>query len=519
MSTAGAWLVRALASLGGPQTAVAVLVAGVVAGGLGGYAITNSQRAGSTNANSVAVYPCPNQGPALLTIAGGQQLLVTGRLADSSWLRIHLPEPGRSEGWVQAGPLTVSGTVDSLPVVSCAAEAGAPSPAIAPLESMTAVVNSTPSPAPTPTPSPTPSPTQNAHPSLTALTASTTKVSYDQGSYCPTAVKKVTFSVKASDASGIASVALNWRAPGASTFTPAVMTQTAGTATSGTWQVTLDTTANGLTTAGNLNYFAFATDTAGATTQLPSPGSKIITVAICANTGPSITSASSSSGSSLYWNPLSVGGCQTATNITAAVKDIDGLKSVTLLFRRPGSSSWSSKAMDNQTVPGKWYANLDTLGDKISIPSPPTGTLSWYVRAVDAKGLASQTRASSITIRRCDSPAAFDGRPVYPVGGFACTSNATLTLAAVVSDPDQPENGLRIVFYWEITVAFAGRPAASASGHMTGTNVKGNYYQGTTSAFDGRSLSGGTLKAYAVTTDKYGGTTTSRTYTTTMTCG
>ncbi|MHB8959454.1 MAG: hypothetical protein ACYDAN_07495 [Candidatus Limnocylindrales bacterium] len=433
MSAAGAWLVRALASLGGPQTAVAVLVAGVVAGGLGGYAITNSQRAGSTTANSVAVYPCPNQGPALLTIAGGQQLLVTGRLADSSWLRIHLPEPGRTEGWVQAGPLTVSGTVDSLPIVSCAAEAGAPPPAIVPVQPLTAILNATPSPAPTPTPSPTPSPspTQNAHPSLTALTASTTKISYDQGSYCPTAVKKVTFSVKASDASGIASVALNWRAPGATRFTPAMMTRTAGTATSGTWQVTLDTTANGLTTAGNLNYFAFATDTAGATTQLPSPGSKIITVAICANTGPSITSVSSSSGSSLYWVPPGgTGSCQTTTYITAAVKDVDGLKAVTLYFRRPGSTTWSSKPL-SQTG-NKWSASLDTLRDKISIPNSPTGTLSWYIKAVDAKGLASQTKSSSITIRRCDSPAVI---AVSASSAQLCIKRPTYFYANA-SDPD-----------------------------------------------------------------------------------
>ena len=516
MSAVGAWLARAFASLGGPQTAVAVLVAGVVAGGLGGYAITNSQRASSPTANAVAVFPCPNQGPALLTVAGGQQLLVTGRLADASWLRIHLPEPGRTEGWVKAGPLTVNGSVDSLPVVSCEAVAGPPSPAIAPYESMTAVVNATPSPGPTPTPSPspTPSPTPNAHPVVTALTASTGKISYDQGSYCPTAVTKVTFSVKASDASGIASVALWWRAPGASRFTPAAMTRTAGTATSGTWQASLDTTANGLTTAGNLNYYALATDTAGATTQLPSPGSKFITVAICSNTGPSITSVTSSSGSSLYWDPLGVGSCQTATNITTAVKDIDGLKSVTLFFRRPGSSTWSSKAMDNQTVPGKWYANLDTLGDKISIPSPPTGTLSWYIKATDNKNLASQTRTSSTTIRRCDSEATFDG--VFPTSSaYSCTT-ATISIATYANDRDQPENGLKVVFYW--TLSNPRTNPTPISGHMSASFEKGNYYQGTTASFNGKTFYYGVLTVYAVTTDKYGGTTTSRTYTTTMAC-
>ena len=42
-------------------------------------------------------------------------------------------------------------------------------------------------------------------------------------------------------------------------------------------------------------------------------------------------------------------------------------------------------------------------------------------------------------------------------------------------------------------------------------NVKqGNYYQGTTSAFDGKTFYYGSLTVYAVTTDRYGGTTKSR---------
>ena len=231
-----------------------------------------------------------------------------------------------------------------------------------------------PPPPPSPTPTPAgPTPTPNAKPSITALTVSTGKVSYDTASYCPTAVKKVTFTVKASDASGLDAVTLFWREPGAASYAQSAMTRTAGTAKSGTWQVTLDTTANGITKAGNLAYYAVARDTAGATRRIPTSGANAITVAVCVNTGPTITSASSSAGSTLYWDPLGVPECQTATNITAAVKDIDGVKSVTLFYRRPGSSGYSSKAMDNGTVPGKWYANLDTLGDKISITSPADG--------------------------------------------------------------------------------------------------------------------------------------------------
>ena len=296
MSAVGGAIARAVSALGGPQVAAVVVVAGLVVGGVGGslVALGGSSNAPASSSGQLPVYPCPNQGPALVSVAGGQQLLVTGRLADGSWLRVHLPTPGRDEGWIQASPVTVKGSIDSLPVATCAPVVAVAAPAVEPFPSLTAIVNATPSPGPTPTSGPTAAP--NARPSLAALTASTSRISYDTGSYCPTAVKKVTFTVRASDASGLAGVTLYWREPGASTYTQSPMTRASGTATSGTWQVTLDTTANGITRAGTLAFYAVGTDTTGATGKTPASGASSLAVAVCANTGPSITQASSSSG-------------------------------------------------------------------------------------------------------------------------------------------------------------------------------------------------------------------------------
>jgi hypothetical protein len=517
MSAIGAAFARGVASLGGPQVAAAIVVGGIVVGGLGGaYAGSRSSGQAVVPGGELAVYPCPNQGPALLAVKGGQKLLATGRTEDGTWLRIHYPLPGRTEAWVQSSPLTVAGAVASLPVAACAPEVAMAPPDVAPLPPLTAIQNNTPSPPPTPTPAPepTPSPTPNAGPSLTALTVSTRKISYDTGAYCPTAVKKVTFKVKASDVSGVDGVTLFWREPGASAYARSAMTQAAGTAASGTWQVTLDTKADGITRAGKLAYYAVATDTGGATRRIPTSGSSSITVAVCANTGPTITSASSSSGSSLSWDPLGVGSCRTATNITAVVKDIDGVKSVTLFYRRPGSTAWSSKPMDNTTVKGKWYANLDTLGDKIAITSPPTDSLSWYIKAVDSKDKAAQTKTASITIKRCDTEATFDGG--YPLSQtYSCTS-ATIAIGIYAGDRDQPEHGLKVVFHWTLTNPRTG--AGPISGQMTAGAIQGSYYQGTTGAFNGKEFYAGRLTVYAVTTDKYRGTTTSPTTTSQMAC-
>jgi hypothetical protein len=519
VSALGVFLSRAVATLGGPQAAGAIVVGGLVVGAVGGGAIASGVLGGGhtgTSGGTVGVYPCPNQGPALVTVAGGQQLLVTGRLADGSWLRIHLPSPGRSEGWIQATPLTVKGSIDSLPVVTCAAEAVVPPPDVVPLESLTAVVNATPTPEPTAPPSsaPTsgPTPTPGPHVSIASLTPSTRTVSYDQAAYCPTAPKKVTISVKAADSAGVTGVTLSWRGPSGGSFTQTPMTRTGGTAKSGTWQVTLDTTANGLTSAGSLAFYAVATDGAGTTARVPTSGASSITVAICANTGPTITAASSG-GSTLFYDPLGAGCQPSTTNITAVVKDPDGVASVTLFYRRPGSVGWSSKPMDNQTIPGKWYANLDTLGDKITIPKS-LGTLSWYVKATDGKGKSSQTSAKSTTIRRCDSAAQFDS--VFLTSTFYACKNSTLAFGTYANDADQPNNGnsggLKVVFHWKLTwVGVAGGPpAASAGGQMSAPPSSSNYYVGTTARFNGSAFPAkSTLKMWVVTTDRYGGTTTS----------
>ena len=510
MSAIGAWLARAVAAVGGPQTGAIVLVAGLVAGGAGGALIATNARNTSPAVATVPVYPCPNQGPALQTIANGDKLLVTGRLADDSWVRIHLPTPGRTEGWVEAGPLTVSGSIDSLPVATCAAEAGAPSPAIVPVESLTAVVTGSPSPAPAPTPtigpSPSPSPSpSNTGPTLASLAASTRTISYDQGSYCPTAAKSVTITVKASDSSGVASATLFWRKPGASSFSQATMTRTAGSAARGTWQATLNTTANGLTSAGTLAYYVVATDTLGATRRIPSSGTSTIAVAVCANKGPTITSVASSSGSSLYWDPLSVGTCQrapkaTTTNITAVVSDPDGVKSVTLYYRRPGASSYSSKPMDNHTVPGKWYANLDTLGDKISIPKPPTGSLSWYIKAVDLKNVSAQTKTVSMSIRRCDSQATF-GLYVSPTS--MCLNTPT-TFYVDVTDADGLIKSSAVLVYTYLLTSGASKTVKAQMTYSDNNGPTHLYYRLPLQALKTWSLRA-PVTWYAQSTDVFGG--------------
>jgi hypothetical protein len=502
MSALGATFARSLGGLGGPGMAAALVAGGIVVGAIGGGIVASgstSQPASATG--KLAVYACPGTGAPIATVKAGQKLLATGRTDDSSWLRIHFPDPARSEAWVQAAPLQVPGSVASLPVATCQPELAIGAPSLGPGESLTAEQDNSPSPPPiaqaTPTPGPTATP--NARPSITALTASTRTVSYDTGGYCPTAVKNVTFTVKASDSSGLAGVTLYWRAPGASGYTTVAMSRTAGSAKSGTWQVSLSTFSGGITKAGSLAYYAVAKDVFGAVRRIPS-GADTISVAVCVNTGPDITALRSSSGSTVSWDPLGAGRCQTATNLTAAVKDPQGVKSVTLFYRRPGAASWSSKSMNNQTIPGRWYANLDTLGDRIAITSPPTDTLRWYVRAVDTKNAASQSKTFGITVHRCDTEATF-GQSSYSPSPM-CPSRPT-TFFGSASDPDGINGSSAVLVY---TYRRADGSMRTAQVRMTGNNDGAWYYHVSLQPDSGWSQMRDTMTFYILTTDRYGGT-------------
>ncbi len=477
MSAIGGVVGRAVGALGGPQLAAVIVAGGLLVGAVGGGLVAGAGRSGDTGPGTgeLSIYPCPNVGPALQTVPAGQRFLVTGRTEDGSWARIHYPAPGRTEAWVQVSPLTFHQALSSVPVATCAAVAGAPTPSLGPGPSLTAVQHNSPSPSPTPMPTatPTPTPTPSPTPTLTKLTTSTGKISYDEASYCPKAAKRVTFGVKGSDASGLVDVTLYWRAPGSSSYTKSKMTLTSGSATNGTWQVTLDTTTNGITKPGKLAFYAIGTDTSGATRRIPTSGADAISVAVCSNTGPSIRSATASPGS-IDWNPLGAGGCTSTTTISATVSDVDGVKSVTLFYRPPGSATWSTRSMHEAS--GKWSASVDTTKDGITIVSPPTDNLRWYIKAVDGKGAGSKSSTASVKIRRCDTEAQFDG--VFATDGtYPCSTAATITIGTYANDRDQPSDGLKVVFHWTLENTRSHR-IQLISGHMSASSSSGNQVPG-----------------------------------------
>jgi hypothetical protein len=500
MSAFAEALARALAAIGGPAPAAALVVGGVVVGALGGGFLAANDSRTVTAGDQLAVYACPGTGSPLVNVPPGQRMLATGRTEDSVWVRIHNPDPARPEAWVHAALLTSAGDINGLPVSTCLAELAVAAPSFEPQATFTPQESNAPTPSPSPgptaTPAPTAKPTPNSKPDLGSLTVSPRRISFDTGDYCPNAETTATFRVRAEDTEGIQSVALFWREPGAGSFARLPMTRSGGSIRDATWTASLDTQRNGINRAGSLAYYAVATDTGGATRRLPANGSNAISVEVCRNDGPDITQVRSSGGSPLFEDPFGVSRCRTATNITATVRDPQGVDSVRLFYRRPADSGYQSKPMDLRR--GSWFANLDTLGDRISINDPPTGTLRWYIQATDDEGESSRIDTRLVTIRRCDSEADF-GQSSY---GLICTSRPTF-IYGNAADPDGIGPRSAVLVY---TYLRADGTKRTARKQMTGNNDGRWYYQTSLQAGPGWNTNRAPFRFYIETTDRFGGT-------------
>ena len=70
-------------------------------------------------AETAALLACPGTGAVLARIPAGQNLLVTGRSADGTWLQVYVGEPGVDRAWAPATSLRLQAAVDALPVSGC----------------------------------------------------------------------------------------------------------------------------------------------------------------------------------------------------------------------------------------------------------------------------------------------------------------------------------------------------------------------------------------------------------------
>ncbi len=344
---------------------LAVLGAGLLTGALTGGALVASgtvQLGGTSGATAsgshpgLELVPCPDQGPVMGVIPQNQKVLVTARSADSGWLQLYWPAPGIERAWTRAGPLQLQGDVASLPVAACEA---APSPTPRPSDEPTPTPEATPTPTPTPgaTPTPTPTAMPNAGPRLSGLAPSTASVSFDQGNYCANDPTSVTFSVSASDKDGLAGVTLFYRPPGSASFLSKAMSPSGGK-----YVATLNTTTDNLKTAGPLNYYVAAKDHERRPEVGAAPG---LGLARDDRKGLQEHRPEDHAARRQRRPRSSPTRCRsdargsTLSSFTAQATDPDGVKSVTLYFRKPGAGSYTRRGftLDGTT----WYSYINTV--------------------------------------------------------------------------------------------------------------------------------------------------------------
>jgi hypothetical protein len=345
-------------------------------------------------------------------------------------------------------------------------------------------------------------------PKVSGLKASRTTISYDRGQYCVTAPKATTISVAATDADGIASATLFFRRPGSTVFVKKPMTLSKGR-----YVATLDTTADKLTRAGEVRYYVVVTDAHSApkSTRSPAKGSLALTVKVCMNTGPTITSLVASP-TSIIADPLNAG-CRGSTiaQLQAQATDVDGVKSVQLFFQKPGASAFESREfVESGSI---WTTSINTVTDNILTG----GTIAWYVVATDSKDKATKSAVSTIDVTRCDAPAVISFGTVTgrAFNDRACSPNS-ITIPVLASDRDNAAAGdgdsrrLQVVVSWR-----ASNGQQTQTGAVGAVFQKGNSFLATVPLYTGW-VDGGPwpLGIYsfvysATTTDVTGGTTQS----------
>lgn len=517
------------------------LLSGVLVGAVGGGAIVaNGVFGPATNpapaanqAAMLALLACPGSGAVLARVPSGQPLLATGRSSDGTWVQIYLPEPGIDRAWVPGSALNIQGDAASLPVVACSAPAAPASPPGTPTATPTelpATAQPTPPPAtpPLPTPSPTasasPTPTPSATakpnagpPALTGLKAAPATLSTGDVAYCPQDPRVASLSVTANDPDGIAKVVLYYRPPGASSYSSKPMS---GPSTGGTWTASLSTAADGIKAGGTLAYYVAATDGAAtpATTRLPRTGTQAVKIKVCANAGPQFTLLSSDS-STVDTDPFKSGTCSDAlgTGITASATDSDGVKSLTLFFTGPGLAGTTSRLMNQDGA--NWYSFINPTDDGIT----GSGTISWWIVAADSKGATTKSATQSITVVRCDAPAAIRSSLTAPNGpngpAFIWCENATTFGAAqwliYATDPDNGSTPLQVTLAWTLTNLSRTGGGATTSDSIVALYRSGNNYTATipsavTTSWYPAFYGANSLTWTVTTVDQYGGTSQSK---------
>lgn len=190
-----------------------------------------------------------------------------------------------------------------------------------------------------------------------------------------------------------------------------------------------------------------------------------------------------------------------STTISIAATDPDGIASVTLFFRRPGSTTFVQKPM--VLSKGRYAATLDTTADKLS----RAGDVRYYVVVRDANATPTSTRspakgALSLAVKVCVNTGptitALSASPTSIVANplnVACRGSTVAQFQAQATDVDGVKN-IQLFFRKPGAGAFESRSFA-ANGSIWTTSIN-------TIPSGDNVAAEGTIAWYVVATDAKG---------------
>lgn len=201
--------------------------------------------------------------------------------------------------------------------------------------------------------------------------------------------------------------------------------------------------------------------------------------------------------------------CPTApksTAISARVTDADGIASVTLFFKRPGTTTYVQKPM--QLSNGRYVATLDTTADNIR----KAGNLAYYVVAKDANASPKTTRsptsgAITVAVKVClntgptftNGPSAGDSTLYADPLNAGCGSPIGTEIRATITDIDGVKSA---------TLVFTDQAGRTVNRPMSG--FASNLWTSFINANNDGTQAGGVFAWSVVAVDGKGATTRSR---------
>ncbi len=200
-----------------------------------------------------------------------------------------------------------------------------------------------------------------------------------------------------------------------------------------------------------------------------------------ANAGPAFTLLTSDA-TKVDTDLVNHQGCGDAlgTGITASASDPDGVASLTLHFQGPGLATPTTRAM-NRDGPN-WYSFINPTEDGITA----SGTITWWVVALDTKGAATRSESHTIGVVRCDTPASIGSgvsEPAtaagYPTFSYCAGSMDRLVWAITASDPDNGSSPLDVVVAWRLRSVDSISVLAGEKGSVGAVHQGGSAYTAT----------------------------------------